>query len=80
MELVHISTVLTQLLTERVPGTFFLWGKARTARNADNLTATYAPIVYKMWDPLRFTPYGFPRPVRKITLLILLLTIVCLSV
>jgi hypothetical protein len=46
-----MAMVLTQLLTERIPGTFFLWDKARTSRKADSLTASYVPIVYKMWDP-----------------------------
>jgi hypothetical protein len=29
----------------------FPWGKARSARMANNLTATCEPIVYTMWDP-----------------------------
>jgi hypothetical protein len=29
----------------------FLGSKVRLVRGADNLTATYEPIVWTMWDP-----------------------------
>jgi hypothetical protein len=35
-------------------------GKGRPAREADNLTAIYEPIVQKMWEPRRLTtPWAF---------------------
>jgi hypothetical protein len=39
---------LTEMSTRNLPG-----GKERQAREADKLTATYEPIVYKMWEPRR---------------------------
>jgi hypothetical protein len=30
-------------------------GKERPAHNADNLTAIYEPIIWKMWEPRRLT-------------------------
>jgi hypothetical protein len=33
----------------------FMEGKVQPARKADNVTATYEPIVYKMWEPLLLT-------------------------
>jgi hypothetical protein len=30
-------------------------GKGRPARNAENLTAIYEPIFYKIWKPRRLT-------------------------
>jgi hypothetical protein len=41
---------LTEVSTWNVAG-----GKGRPARNADNLTAIYEPIVWKMWEPRRLT-------------------------
>jgi hypothetical protein len=37
---------LTEMSTRNLPG-----GKGPWARKADNVTAIYDPIVYKMWDP-----------------------------
>jgi hypothetical protein len=37
---------LTKMSTRNLPG-----GKKRPARTADNLTATYEPDGYKMWEP-----------------------------
>jgi hypothetical protein len=44
----------TQPLTEMVRG-IFLGVKGRPVRKADNLTAVYEPIVYKIWEPRRLT-------------------------
>jgi hypothetical protein len=44
----------TQALTEMSTGNL-PEGKGRPARGADNLTATWEPIVYKMWEPRRLT-------------------------
>jgi hypothetical protein len=41
---------LTEMSTRNLPG-----GKGRPARKADNLTAIFEPIVYKMWEPRRLT-------------------------
>jgi hypothetical protein len=41
---------LTETSTRNLPG-----GKGRPARKADKFTATYEPIVYKMWEPRRLT-------------------------
>jgi hypothetical protein len=41
---------LTEMSTRNLPG-----GKGRSARKADNLTAIYEPIVYKIWEPQRLT-------------------------
>jgi hypothetical protein len=43
------------LLQKWVQG-IFLGGKGRSARKADNLTAIYVSIVYKMWEPRRLKP------------------------
>jgi hypothetical protein len=37
-------------MSTRTPG-----DKGRPAREANNLTAIYEPIVYKMWEPQHFT-------------------------
>jgi hypothetical protein len=39
---------LTEMSTRNLPE-----GKERPARKADNLTAIYEPIVWKMWEPRR---------------------------
>jgi hypothetical protein len=44
---------LTEMSIRNLPG-----GKGRPARGADNLTAIYEPIVYKMWEPRRLNPMG----------------------
>jgi hypothetical protein len=44
------SQPLTEMSTRKLPG-----GKGRPAREADNLTATCEPIVWKMWEPRRLT-------------------------
>jgi hypothetical protein len=44
----------TQLLTEMSTRNL-LGGKGLPASKADNLTATYEPIVYKMWERRRLT-------------------------
>jgi hypothetical protein len=54
---------LTEMSTRNLHG-----GKGRPVRGADNLTAICEPIVYKMWEPRRLTPYGFSRPVTEIAL------------
>jgi hypothetical protein len=41
---------LTEMSTWNIPG-----GQGRPERGADNLTAICEPIVYKMWEPRRFT-------------------------
>jgi hypothetical protein len=41
---------LTEMSTRNIPG-----GEGRPARKADNLTAIYEPIVYKMWEPQHLT-------------------------
>jgi hypothetical protein len=41
---------LTEKSTRNLPG-----GKGWPARGADNLTAVCEPIVYRMWEPRRFT-------------------------
>jgi hypothetical protein len=41
---------LTEMSTRNIPG-----GERRPARKADNLTAVYEPIVYKMWEPQHLT-------------------------
>jgi hypothetical protein len=41
---------LTEISARNLPA-----GKERPVRQADNLTAIYEPIVYKMWEPRRFT-------------------------
>jgi hypothetical protein len=42
------------LILSAAPG-IILGGKERPAHKADNLTAIYEPIIYKMWEPRRFT-------------------------
>jgi hypothetical protein len=44
------TQLLTELSTRNLPG-----GKGRPSLKADNLTAIYEPLVYKMWEPRRFT-------------------------
>jgi hypothetical protein len=44
----------TQPLTE-MSTKDLLGGKGRPLHKADNLTAIYDPIVYKMWEPRRLT-------------------------
>jgi hypothetical protein len=46
---------LTEMSTRNIKIIMFLGGKLRRVRKADNLTAIYEPIVYKMWDPLHLT-------------------------
>jgi hypothetical protein len=41
---------LTKMSTTNFPG-----DKERPAREADNLTVDYEPVVYKMWEPRRLT-------------------------
>jgi hypothetical protein len=41
---------LTEMGARNIPG-----GRARPALKADNLTPICEPIVYKMWNPRRFT-------------------------
>jgi hypothetical protein len=41
---------LKEMSTMDIPG-----GKGRPARKTDNLTVICEPIVYKMWEPRRFT-------------------------
>jgi hypothetical protein len=41
---------LTEMSTGNLPG-----GEGLPARKADNLTAIFEPIVYKMWEPQRLT-------------------------
>jgi hypothetical protein len=41
---------LTEMSTRNI-----LWSKGRPARKADNFTAIYEPIVYKMWEPQHLT-------------------------
>jgi hypothetical protein len=41
---------LTEMSTEIIPGSI-----GRQTRKADNLAATFEPIIYKMWDPRRLT-------------------------
>jgi hypothetical protein len=41
---------LTEMSTRNFPG-----GKGLPAHRADNLTAIYEPIIYKMWEPRRLT-------------------------
>jgi hypothetical protein len=45
---------LTQALTEMSTRNLRV-GIGRPAREADNLTVIYGPIVYKMWEPRRLT-------------------------
>jgi hypothetical protein len=49
--------------TTNLPGV-----KGRPARKADNLTANYEPIVYKMWEPRRLTTLWASWPVTGIAL------------
>jgi hypothetical protein len=44
----------TQPLTE-MSTKILLGGKGRLESKADNLTAIYEPIVYKVWEPRRLT-------------------------
>jgi hypothetical protein len=44
---------LTEMSTRNLPG-----GKGWPARGADNLTAIYEPIIWKMWEPRRLTTLG----------------------
>jgi hypothetical protein len=37
--------------TENIKKIIILGSKGRLVRGADNLTAIYEPIFYKMWDP-----------------------------
>jgi hypothetical protein len=44
------TQLLTEMSSRNLPG-----GKEQSVRKAVNLTAICEPIVYKMWEPLRFT-------------------------
>jgi hypothetical protein len=45
-----LTLPVTQMRTRNLTG-----NKTRPVSKADNLTAIYEPIVYKMWDPRRLT-------------------------
>jgi hypothetical protein len=44
------SEPLTEMSIRNLPA-----GKRRSARKADNLTAIYEPVIWKMWEPRRLT-------------------------
>jgi hypothetical protein len=45
-----LTQPLTEVSTRNLPGC-----KGRLAYNADNLTAIYEPIAYKIWEPRHLT-------------------------
>jgi hypothetical protein len=51
---------LIEMSTRNLPG-----GKGRPARKADNLTAVCGSIVYKMWEPRRFTTLWAPTACHR---------------
>jgi hypothetical protein len=56
---------LTEMSTRNLPG-----DKGRPGCKADNLTAVYKPIVYKMWKSQHLKPYGPPPPLTGTALLL----------
>jgi hypothetical protein len=54
---------LTEMSTWNLPG-----GKGRPARKADNLTANWEPIVYKVWELRHLTSLWAFTAVTVITL------------
>jgi hypothetical protein len=56
------------MYTRNIPGG---WGETWPSYKNDNITAIWETIVYKMWDPRRLPqPYGPPRPVTGIPLVL----------
>jgi hypothetical protein len=50
---------LTEMSIRNIPR-----GEGRPAHKADNLTAIWEPIVYKMWEPRRLSPMGLHDPLQ----------------